>query len=115
MKQILEKKEMKNTLNERKLGLMPKIGIIAMTMVLYTVPAFADIGNIGQNVGTWGVEQIGYFALLIIAGALLKFLAKKAWVPAGVFACIGAVIYFVIKNPDKLEGIGAALFNIATQ
>ena len=115
MKKILEQKEMKNTLNERKLGVMPKLGIVAMIMILYPVPAFADIGNIGQNVGTWGVEQIGYFALLIIAGVLLKFLAKKAWVPAGVFACIGAVISYVIKNPDKLEGIGAALFGIATQ
>lgn len=106
---------MNNTLNKKKIGLMPKIGIVVMTMILYTVPAFADVTDIGQNVGNWGVEQIGSLALLVVAYMLLKYLVKKAWVPAGVFFAIGAILVYIINNPDKLEGIGAALFGIATQ
>ena len=115
MKQILEKKEVKNTLNERKLGLMPKIGIIVMTMVLCTVPAFAGVENFGQNIGNWGVEQISALAVCVIAGVLLKYLTKKAWVAAIVFIVVGAIMYSIISGPEILESVGSTLLGIITQ
>lgn len=106
---------MKNTLNEKRANLSLKIGVMAMLMILYTVPVFAGVENIGSNIGNWGVEQIGAFALCIVAFIAVRFLAKKAWVPCGVFLAIGAVLLYIINNPDKLEIIGETLFGIAVK
>lgn len=106
---------MKNTLNEKKANLSLKIGVMAMIMILYTVPVFAGVENIGSNIGNWGVEQIGAISLCIVAFIGVKFLAKKAWVPCGVFFAIDAVIVYIINNPEKLEFIGETLFGIAVK
>ncbi|MFV0518350.1 MAG: TcpD family membrane protein [Aminipila sp.] len=106
---------MKNTLNEKKSNLLLRIETITLMMVFATVPAFADISNIGSNFGNWGMEQIGWAALVVIAFMGLRYMIKKAWVPCLVFFCVGGILLFVIKNPEKLEGIGAVLFGIATK
>lgn len=106
---------MKNTLNEKKANLSLKIGVMAMVMILYTVPVFAGVENIGSNIGSWGVEQLVAIALCIVAFVGVKFLAKKAWVQFALFFAIGSVAIFIISHPEKLEIIGETLFGIAVK
>lgn len=105
----------KNTLDKSKNKFFVRLEVTVIAMIMVTIPVFADISNIGSNLGSWGTEQIGYIALAIIAFIALRFLIKKAWIPCGVFVVIGGTLLFIINNPEQLENIGAVIFGIATK
>ncbi len=105
----------KNTLNNRKIKLLAKVQVIVLMMIAYTVPVFADISNIGQNLGNWGIEQVGWAGLVIVACISLGFLIRKAWIPCGVFLLVGGTILYIIKHPEQLSSIGEIIFGIATK
>lgn len=83
--------------------------VIVMTSSMIV---FAGVENAGQNAGQWATNQIWYVALAALAFMAVKFLIKKAWVPAGVFFGVGGILLYIIKNPEKLQQIGESLFNI---
>ena len=89
--------------------------LVVVTVMATTVPAFADVSNIGQNLGTWGLEQIFWVALAIIAWVVMMFVMKKAWVPCFIFILVGGSALFIIKYPDKLVSIGQVIYGIATR
>lgn len=74
--------------------------------------AFAGVENAGQNAGEWFTSQLWYIALAVVAFMLVKFLIKKAWVPAGIFFAIAGILIYVIQNPEQLQKIGESLFGI---
>lgn len=76
------------------------------------VPCYASVTDAGKNIGTLIQEQGYYIALAIVVVALIKFLLKKAWVPAVAFGIIGGIILFVISAPDALKSTGQALYNV---
>jgi uncharacterized membrane protein len=89
---------------------------MGLVMVMAAVtPCFADITNVGQNAGGWLQEQIFYVALAIIAVVMLGFLMKKAWIPAGIFIVIGAIILAIIGTPETLRAFGQSLLTRFTQ
>lgn len=107
----------KNTLNEKKRNnlILKRIEMVVLLFIATTVPVFADIENVGENLGGWGLEQIWWIALVVVAFVLLKFVIKKAWGPATVFALVGGATLFLIKYPDKLTAIGEVVYRIATK
>lgn len=76
------------------------------------VPSYAAITNAGENIGTLIQEQGYPIALAIVVVALIKFLLKKAWVPAVAFGIVGGILLFVISYPDALKTTGQALYNV---
>jgi len=76
------------------------------------VPSFAAITDAGENVGTWIQEQGYYIALAIVVVVLIKFLLKKAWIPASAFFLVGGILVFVIASPNSLQAVGQALYNL---
>lgn len=80
-----------------------------------TTPCFAGIVDAGQNFGTWVQEQGFYIALAVIVIALIKFMLKKAWIPAGAFLVVGGILLYIIGAPDSLKTVGQSLFNMLTQ
>lgn len=84
-------------------------------VVAAAAPCFADITNVGQNAGGWVQEQLFYVALAIIAAVMLGFLMKKAWIPAGIFIVIGAIILAIIGTPETLRAFGQSLLARFTQ
>lgn len=105
----------KNTLNEKNKMLLKRIQMVVFMFIATTVPVFADISNVGENLGGWGLEQIWWFALAVVGYVLLKFIIKKAWGPAVIFALVGGAVLYLIKYPDKLTTIGEVIYRIATR
>lgn len=108
-----------NKLKMRSFKLKEKVNNAATRMLLgiclamaTVVPSFAAITNAGQNVGTWIQEQGYYIALGIVVVVLIKFLLKKAWIPAAAFFLVGGILLFVIASPDSLQAVGQALYNL---
>lgn len=89
------------------------IGIALLLILAFTMPAFAA-GELqtGKNVGEWGLDQVWYLALLIVAVMIIKFLAKKAWVPMAIFIFLGALCLFIISSPDALKNVGQSIYNL---
>lgn len=107
-----------NTLNEvnnKRTYMFEKLQVIILMMAASVTPVFADVSQIGSNIGNWGTEQLGWIAMAVIAFMALKYLIKKAWAPCGVFILIGGALFYIIRNPEQLENIGAVIFGIATQ
>ena len=90
------------------------IGIAILLILAFTMPAFAANGTLqtGKNVGEWGLDQVWYIALLIVAVMVIKFLAKKAWVPMAIFIVLGALCLFIISSPDALKNVGQSIYNL---
>jgi len=105
----------KNTLNKKNKSILGRIEMVLLMLTATTIPVFADISNVGQNLGGWGMEQIWWFALCVVAFVVLKFIVKKAWTPCIVFVLIGGAALFLIKYPDKLSAIGEVIYRIATK
>ena len=84
-------------------------------MLTAAVPCFASIANAGENVGSWLQEQGYYIALGIVVVVLIKFLLKKAWVPAVAFVVVGGILVFIIASPESLKTAGQALYNLLVQ
>lgn len=103
---------MKKNLGKNFDSVVNRILVVAMTVMVSTSLVFADPSNAGQNFSSWGLEQIWYVALLIMAVVILKFVIKKAWVPLAVFVVIGGIVLVLIKTPDKILSIGTSIFNI---
>lgn len=80
--------------------------------VAAAVPSYAAITDAGENIGTWIQEQGFYIALAIVVVVLIKFLLKKAWIPAVAFFAVGGILLFVISSPDSLQAVGQALYNL---
>lgn len=90
--------------------------MMGLVMVMAAVtPCFADITNVGENAGGWFQEQIFYVALAIISVVMLGFLMKKAWIPAGIFIVIGAILLAIIGTPETLRAFGQTLLTRFTQ
>ncbi|MDD4564943.1 MAG: TcpD family membrane protein [Eubacteriales bacterium] len=91
---------------------------ITMGLTLFlaaAMPSFAAITDAGENVGSWLQEQGYYVALGIVVIALIKFLLKKAWVPATAFIVVGGILVFIIASPDALQTAGQALYTLLTR
>ena len=84
----------------------------AALTIAAVMPSYAAITDAGENIGTWIQEQGSYIALAIVVIVLIKFLLKKAWVPAAAFFVVGGILLFVISNPDALQTVGQALYNL---
>lgn len=100
------------TLNEKNKRILKIIEVAMLTIMATTMTVFADPTDVGQNFGQWGMEQIWWVALAVVAFMAVKYLIKKAWVPCGLFVVIGGLILTIIKNPEKLSMIGESFFNI---
>jgi hypothetical protein len=87
----------------------------ACLAIAAAAPSYAAITNAGQNIGTWIQEQGFYIALAIVVIVLIKFLLKKAWIPAGAFVIVGGILLFVISSPDSLKSVGQALYNLVVK
>lgn len=90
------------------------IGIALLLILAFTMPAFAAGGNLqaGKNLGEWGLDQLWYLALLIVAAMFIKFLAKKAWVPMAIFGILAALCLFIITKPEALKSVGQSIYNL---
>lgn len=84
------------------------LGLIMTTSVI----AFAGVENAGQNAGEWATTQLWYVALAVVVFMFVKFLIKKAWVPAGIFIAIAGILLYLVQNPEQLQRIGESLFGI---
>lgn len=84
----------------------------ASLTVAAVAPSYAAITDAGENIGTWIQEQGFYIALAIVVIVLIKFLLKKAWIPAAAFFVVGGILLFVISSPDSLQTVGQALYNL---
>lgn len=84
----------------------------ASLTIAAAVPSYAAITDAGENFGTWIQEQGYYVALAIVVIVLIKFLLKKAWIPAAAFFLVGGILIFVIASPDSLQAVGQALYNL---
>jgi len=82
---------------------------VAAFIIAFTEPAFADVG---ENVGSWLMEQAFWIAVGICAVVAISFLVKRAWVPFGVFFVIAAILLYIIQDPSKLTGVGEKIFTI---
>lgn len=75
---------------------------------------YSQAGNLGENVAKWGLNQLFWVGVLIIGIALVSCLVKRAWVQAIIIFVIGAIVLFIIKNPELIsklgEGIGNQIF-----
>lgn len=112
----MEDKKMKNVrLGENKLNYFRSLQICFCILIATTATAFADITDAGQNAGEWFLSQIWWIALAVVAYMFLRFLVKKAWVPAGVFFLIGSLLLAIIKYPERLSTIGDAVYNLLIQ
>ena len=87
---------------------------LALTMAAAT-PVFAAITDAGENFGSWIQEQGYYVALGIVVVVLIKFLLKKAWVPAAAFLLVGGILVFIIGNPEALKTAGQSIYNMIVQ
>lgn len=102
---------MNKRIETMKLAIKRVLMGVFLTVAAVT-PSYAAITNAGQNVGTWIQEQGFYIALAIVVVVLIKFLLKKAWVPAAAFFVVGGILLFVISSPDSLQSVGQALYNL---
>ena len=104
-------RKIKENINE----LMARV-FIGITLVMASaVPCFAAITDAGENIGSWIKEQGSYIAFGIVVIVLIKFLLKKAWVPAAAFIVVGGILLFLITNPEALKTAGQAIYNMVAQ
>jgi len=105
---------MKNLKDKIKETLGRVLMAVALTMMAVT-PVFAAITDAGENFGSLIQEQGYYVALGIVVIVLIKFLLKKAWIPAGAFLLVGGILLYIIGAPDSLKTAGQALFTMIVQ
>lgn len=102
---------MKNIMEKIK-SMVGRVLMGASLAIAAAVPSYAAITDAGENFGTWIQEQGYYVALGIVVIVLIKFLLKKAWIPAAAFFLVGGILIFVIASPDSLQAVGQALYNL---
>lgn len=95
--------------------ILRRVYFVVVMVMATSALVFAGVDSAGQNAGEWFTGQLWYIALAILAFMAIKYLVKKAWVPAGVFFAIGGILLYIISNPEKLQQIGESLFNIIFQ
>ena len=82
----------------------------ALFMVLSTSTVFAN--DIGENIGTWVLDQLFWIALIAVAIVVIKFLVSRAWAQAIIFIILAAIILVIIRDPRQLTAIGNMLFGL---
>ena len=72
--------------------------------------------NIGQQIAEWGLQQIQWLVLLLIAAIALPQLIRKNFAAFAMFAFVGAGVIIFTYYPKEFTGlvgkIFKAIFNI---
>ena len=105
----MKKQNNKEAMRERLLKVC--MCITAFTCFYMCGGFYAQAGNLGESVAKWGLDQIFWVGVLIIGVALIGCLMKKAWVQAIIIFVIGAVVLFIIKNPELITKLGQGIGN----
>jgi len=88
------------------------IASMAIVVMACTSRVFANSPTPGEDIGKWLVDQVFWIALALVAIGLTVLLYKRAFTTAIITAVIAAIVLFIIQSPDRLVGIGGALFGI---
>lgn len=70
------------------------------------------ISNIGENVGNWFLDQLFWFALIVVFVLIVICASKKAWIAMVTVIIGGGVILFLIGSPLSIKDIGSQFWNI---
>lgn len=72
--------------------------------------------NIGQQIAEWGLQQIQWLVLLILAAIALPQLIRKNFAALAMYAFVGAVVIIFTYYPEEFKDlvgkIFTAIFNI---
>lgn len=99
---------MKNLRN----GLMKARYFIFAAMLFLTNFNVAFAAAYGENAAKWITGQLGWVALAAVAIALLLCIAKRNLVGAITSGIGGAVLVYLIFNPEKIKTIGETIASI---
>ncbi len=90
-----------------------------LSMVCLMIFVFSSISGIQVHANNWGkntynfVKDLAWYAALgAIVVFAVRYIAKRAWVQAGGFLFLGAIVLVIVDDPAKLKNIGTTLWNI---
>ena len=87
-------------------------GFLIPFMTFWANGFYCHAANIGENIGTWFLEQLWWIVIVVIAWICVMCYAKRNTVGIIIAIFIGAIILFVVREPEKLQSLGDALGNL---
>lgn len=67
---------------------------------------YSEAANLAKNASVWVTDQLFWIGFIIVAVVLVGCLLKKAWVQAVIVFVCGAVVLYLIGNPDAIKSVG---------
>lgn len=91
------------------------MSLIAMSLMLTLANlqvAYADGPEYAHNAATWISGQLVWVAIIAILIALAFCIAKRNLIGAITTVLFGAVVVFIIANPEKIKSMGESIGNV---
>lgn len=87
-------------------------GLLAFVMFFMSNGFYSQAADLGENVGNWFLEQLFWLAIVAIIIVVVFAAVKRNYVGLIISIIVGAIVLWLIQNPEQLSILGEQLGGI---
>lgn len=87
-------------------------GFLIPFMTFWANGFYCHAANIGENIGTWFLDQLWWVVIVIMVIVCVGCYVKRNTIGIVSTIIVGVIILFVIGAPEKLQSLGDELGNL---